>query len=384
MLTKFKTPLRLIKAVGANLIYGFPSRGMFVIGVTGTDGKTTTTSLIYHILKTAGKKVAMITTVGAYIGDKKYETGFHVTTPSSFTLQKYISRAKREKCDYLVLEVTSHGLFQNRTFGINFQIGVLTNITHEHLDYHKTYKNYLLAKLKLLKQSKTVILNKDDQSFELIKPILKEKQIIAYSLADSFPFKTNLLSPFNKSNCLAAVATSRSIGIDEKIIRKALTSFKLPPGRQEVIYNRNFQVMIDFAHTPNAFAQILPSLKKLTKGKLIHVFGAAGQRDSSKRPEMGRQSAKFADVIILTSEDPRDEKVSQINSEIRQGMKTAKKVFDIPDREKAIKYAISIAKRGDVVVLTGKGHEQSINLGKGEVPWNDAKIALKYLKSEQL
>lgn len=382
MLTKFKNPYRLAKAVGANLIYGFPSRGMFVIGVTGTDGKTTTTSLIYHILKTAGKKVAMITTVGAYIGDKKYETGFHVTTPSSYTLQKYISQAKKEKCDYLVLEVTSHGLSQNRTFGISFQIGVLTNITHEHLDYHKTYKKYLLAKLKLLKQSKTLILNKDDQSFELVKPFLKEKQMIAYSLKDAFPFKTNLLGEFNKSNCLAAVATSRSLGIDEKIIQKALLSFKLPPGRQEIVYNKGFQVMIDFAHTPNAFAQILPSLKKLTSGKLIHVFGAAGQRDASKRPAMGRESAKFADVIILTAEDPRDERVSQINSEIKRGIKTVKKVYDIPDREKAIKYAISRARSGDIVIITGKGHEQSINLGKGEVPWNDAKIALKYLKSK--
>ncbi len=381
MLAKFKKIHRLVRAVGANLVYGFPSRGMVVIGVTGTDGKTTTASLIYHILKSSGRKVAMITTVGAYIGDKKYETGFHVTTPSSFTLQKYINQAKGAGCNYLVLEVTSHALDQNRTFGIKFDIAVLTNITHEYLDYHKTYENYLAAKLKLLKRSQTLILNQDDESFELIKPGLLDKEIIPYSLKTNTTFKTNLLGEFNKLNCLAAATVARKLLIKDRLIQKALSTFKPPPGRQQLIYNKLFKVMIDFAHTPNAFAKSLPAFKKLATGRLIHLFGSAGARDKSKRPLMGEESAKFADIIILTAEDPRGEKVEQINLAIKKGIGQRKQVVEIPDREEAIKYAFSIAKKGDVVVLTGKGHEQSMNLGQGEIPWSDTEIALKYLKN---
>lgn len=388
MLRKLKNTYHLTKAIGANLLYVFPARKIQVIGVTGTDGKTTTSSLIYHLLQESGIKVAMITTVGAYIGKDRYDTGFHVTTPSSFTLQKYIKKAHAWGAEYLVLETTSHALDQNRVWGISYDIGVLTNITHEHLDYHKTYEKYVSAKLKLLKSSKVCVLNMDDKSFDYVQPKLRNKEIITYSLNNpkanytpkKYPFNTKQFGRFNLSNTLAAIGVAKKIGLADKDIKRAIMSFKAPPGRQEIIHDGDFKLIIDFAHTPNAFLNILPDLRKIKKGKLIHVFGSAGQRDTSKRPLMGKAASKFDDIIILTSEDPRNEKIEEINKAIKRGVsKDFKQLHEIPDREEAIKYAISIAQKGDIVVLTGKGHEQSMNLGKGEVPWSDKEIALKYI-----
>ena len=430
MLRTLKNTYHLGRALIANTRYGFPSRQMTVIGVTGTDGKTTTSSLIYHILNEAGLKVAMITTIGAYLGDKAIDTGFHVTTPSSMALNKYISRAKKAGMQYLVLETTSHALDQNRVAGISFDIAVLTNITHEHLDYHKTYNKYLAAKLKLLKKAKVAVLNMDDKSFGLVKRSLQKKIVYTYSLTNQkasftprkYPFNTRLLGHFNRANSLAAIAVAKRLKIADQDIRRALLSFSAPIGRQEMLYNKNFSVMVDFAHTPQAFLQILSDLKRKTKARLIHVFGSAGERDSSKRPFMGKASSKYSDIIILTAEDPRHESVSKINKDIRSGVtkefkelvnsqellaisqqkniiesnghqpaSTAKRgeliakgklLFEIPDREEAIKFALSMAERGDFIVITGKGHEQSMNLGQGEVPWSDVKVVKKYLPQD--
>lgn len=389
MIRKLKNFAHKILAIIANIQYGFPSKKLFIIGVTGTDGKTTTTSLIHHILKSADKKVAMVTTIGAVINNKTYDTGFHVTTPSSFSLQKYIKKALDQKVEYLVLEITSHALDQHRAYGINFDIGVLTNITHEHLDYHKTYENYLKAKAKLFQKAPVAILNKDDQSFEKISKLIPNKRIIAYSLSKEaefnlkkFPFKTKLSGDYNLQNCLAAIAATKQLGISDQIIKKALLTFNPPSGRQNIIYNKSFKVIVDFAHTPNAFEQLLKSFKN-RNGRLIHVFGSAGERDFSKRPTMGEASAKYADIIILTSEDPRSEKISDINNQIKKdiGKKFDKDTLvEIEDRQKAINYAIQIAKKGDIVLLTGKGHEKSINLGSGEIPWDEQKAVQKALK----
>lgn len=186
MIRAIKNFVHALEAESANIIYGIPGRKIKTIGVTGTDGKTTTSSLIFHILKTAGFNPAMITTVGAQIGDKTYSTGLHTTTPSPFTVQKYIKKAVESKCDYLVLEVTSHALDQNRVRNINFEIGVLTNITHEHLDYHGTYEKYLRIKSKLLKKSKIAIINMDDSSYKLVKPILHGRKVLSYSICQLF------------------------------------------------------------------------------------------------------------------------------------------------------------------------------------------------------
>lgn len=378
----------------ANLFYGRPARKIFTIGVTGTDGKTTTTSLIFHILKIAGKNPAMLTSVGAQIGEKEYETGLHTTTPSAFSLQKYIKRVVEAKCNYLVLEVTSHALDQNRVRGIAFKIGVLTNITHEHLDYHKTYENYVSAKSKLFRISEVAVLNKDDKSYALMREKSKNRKVYTYSLKGPADFTIKNIGiqfsakdgpasgwEFNFENFLAAVAVAKILEIDDEKIKLALSTFKFPEGRQEIVYDKDFKVIIDFAHTPNSFKRVLPALKKTSSGRLIHVFGSAGQRDASKRPLMGEISAEFSDVIILTSEDPRSEKIEDINQQIKIGMKNFKgELFEIPDRQYAIDFAIKMAKSGGTVVITGKGHEKSMNLGNGEISWSEHAAVERALK----
>src|SRR5579872_6734743 len=331
MWQKTKNIFHFQQAIIANIINGFPSRGMKIIGVTGTDGKTTTANLIYHVLHEAGEKAAVVSTVGAVIDGKKFDLAFHVTTPGRFAVQSYIKKAKKAGVKYIVLEVTSHALDQHRISGIHIDVGVITNITHEHLDYHKTYEKYVKAKAKLLKKAKVAILNKDDHSYLLLKkkelPRAHNKQITYGLKKDSsvnphnFPFQTKLLGQFNKYNCLAAISVLQQLHISDQKIRKALLSYQPPIGRQEIIYNNDFMVINDFAHTPNSFSVILPEAKRLARSRLIHVFGSAAKRDAYKRPEMGKFSAKYADIIILTSEDPRDEGFEKIAQEIAAGIK---------------------------------------------------------------
>jgi len=409
-----KNVYHLSQALTAHAIHGFPARGVVFVGVTGTDGKTTTASMIYHILHKAGQKVALISTVAAIINGNTIDTGFHVTTPDPWLIPKYIKLAKKAGSKYIILETTSHALDQNRVFGIPFHIGVLTNVTHEHLDYHKTYEKYVDAKFKLLKNSKIAIVNRDDRSYEQIsnlkshtprvlaslkrrisKTKLKDQKMVTYGMQantdvnpEVFPFETNLLGDFNKYNCLAAISVCLSLGIDPLVIRSGLEDFTPPVGRTEIVFQKDFTVMIDFAHTPNSIENILQSIKKemQPKGKIIHVFGSAGRRDASKRPLMGEASDKYADIIILTAEDPRDERIEDINKQILFGIKNQESriknqgLYIISDRQEAIEKAISLAQSGDVVVVTGKGHEKSMNMGKGEIPWSDHEAVKKALK----
>lgn len=384
-----KNIYHLLVAILANIIFGFPAKKLKVIGVTGTDGKTTTVYLIYHLLKEAGFKVAMVSSIGATINDKLYDTGFHVTTPSSMALQKFLKEAKKQNVDYFILETTSHALDQNRTWGIPFKVGVLTNITNEHLDYHKTYESYLKTKKKLLRMSDVAIINKDDKSYAFISDLEKIKgkdNWIPYSIKDKFEIKSDKLSSsFNKSNALAAVSLCRYLKVSDSNINKGLESFNLPSGRLDFVYSKEFKVMIDFAHTPNAFSQILSFLRPLTGGRLIHVFGCAGERDKTKRPEMGKISSDFANIIILTSEDPRRESVEKINGEIIDGIQNPiTQILKIPDRQKAIDKAIEIAETEDLVLLTGKAHEKSMNLGHGEESWDEYEAVKKALEKKGL
>lgn len=389
MWQRLKNIYHLFKAALATVRYGFPGRAMTVIGVTGTDGKTTTANLIYHLLRSNGKKTALISTVSAKIGDKEYDTGFHVSTPDGWILQSYLRKAKEAGCTHLVLEVTSHGLDQNRVFGIPFDIGVITNITREHLDYHKTMENYVKAKAKLLQRSKVAILNHDDSSYKALQPYLKGKKIITYGLTkasdvtpEKFPFKTTLPGEFNTYNSLAAITVGTILKLEN--IAKAIETFVPPKGRMEVVYDKDFQIIIDFAHTPNALEKLLSSLSQKKKGRLIHVFGSAGERDHGKRPLMGQASSSYADVSILTSEDPRHENVEKINQEICEGMKNAKEVREITGRQEAITYAVRLAKKHDTVVITGKGHEKSMNFNGKELPWSEHKAVEKALKNLDL
>ena len=392
----------LVKADIANAYYQKPSDQMKVIGVTGTDGKTTTSSLIYHILKSAGKKVSLISTVSATIGKKSYDTGFHVTTPSPFTVQKYLRQAADDGDEYFVLETTSHGLDQYRVFGVHFSIGLITNVTHEHLQYHKTYENYVKAKARLLEWSDLGIMNTDDKSYEYLSK-LKLKKRITYGLKNKADVSIDIsqklqqhLAGFNKYNYLGAYVVCHELGIADTDIYAAMKTFTLPPGRLEVVYDKDYKVIIDFAHTPNALHEALQSIRVVhkPKGRIVHLFGAAAFRDDSKRPLMGDESASHADTTIITEEDYRTEDPNQIADQIAVGMKKNKWKFisaesytgepktftSIVNRQEAIEKSLSIAKKGDIIVLTGKGHEQSLNRNGKEYSWDDKKAVLESIK----
>lgn len=373
----------LPKAILANIFYDFPTRGLTVIGVTGTDGKSTTVNMIYQILKAAGKKVSMISTINAVVAGKSYDTGFHVTSPDPFLVEKLARAAKASGDEFLVLEVTSHALDQYRFWGIRFNVGVITNVTHEHLDYHQTFESYRSTKLKLLTGVKYAIINNalktnvPQITFGLKNGDFNQEEI-----------KLNLKIPgdYNIENGLAALATAFSLGIDRKLSQKTLENFSGITGRmEEVENNKGIKIIIDFAHTPNALEQALKTLRKQTTKRLIAVFGSAGKRDVGKRSLMGRVAGQLADIVIVTAEDPRGE-LDIINRQIVAGAKIAgkdmqKNLFVIEDREKAIAFAINeVASPGDTVGIFGKGHEASMNLdGKTEIPWSDFAAVKKAL-----
>lgn len=387
-LQAIKNFYHLLQAVVANLYYGFPSRKLKVIGVTGTDGKTTTTHLIYHILKSAGKKVSMVSSVYANIAGRTYDIGFHVTSPDVFPVQKFLRQSAAAGDEFFILETTSHALSQNRSALIRFEAAVLTNITHEHLDWHKTYDNYVKAKLILLQKAKITLINADDRSFPLLKKLLNNKYF-TYGLKNKADYNLDLnkknglnLAEFNKYNFLAAFSVCKLLKIGEDQIIRAIKTFRLPKGRLEIVSKKPFTIIIDFAHTPNAIQAVLSDVKKryLTGNhRLIHVFGSAARRDESKRPLMGAESARYSDLIILTEEDYRDENPVKICNEIAQGIRQ-KNYEIIINRQKAIERAVQLAKPGDLVILTGKSHEKSLCRGKVEYPWSEhraVKIALK-------
>ena len=402
MLRFWKNLIHLVSALLACIYYGFPGNKMTVIGVTGTDGKTTTSHLIYHILKTAGQKVSLVSTIEAIINGTSIDTGFHVTTPSPWEIQKFMKIAVKGGCKYFVLEVTSHALDQNRTVGTSIDIGLINNISHEHIDYHKTLKRYRNAKAKIVRGVKYSILNKDDANFEYLKTKANGK-VITFSVTGKADFnskilklKPKILGKFNLANCIAASSVAALLKVDRSTIRSAVSSFRGIPGRMEEIkINKDFRVFIDFAHKPNALESALNATRILTKGKLIVVFGTAGLRDKLKRPMMGEIAAKLADWVILTAEDPRTEDVRDIINEISVGCKkeniievsknnfslrkitNEKKYFvKVPDRQEAINFAIrKVAQKGDLILLCGKGHEKSMCYGKTEFPW-DEKLAV--------
>lgn len=390
MWQKIKNYYHFLQAAVSAVFFNFPSNQITVIGVTGTDGKTTTVHMIYDILKAAGLKASMISSIYASIGSKTYDTGLHITTPSSWQIQRLLRRAVDSGHKYFVLETTSHGLDQNRLAFTKIEIGVLTNITHEHLDYHKKWKNYAAAKLKLLKIAKKAVINVDDEkSYDFATKKLKETPV-TYSIGKksdynlrNFNLKLKIQGVYNLSNALAAAAATATLGISKPKIKKALTAFPGAKGRMDKIdLKQKFDLYIDFAHTPNALQQALFTLKNQLDGRtaarLIAVFGAASERDILKRPLMGTVADAYADVIFITSEDPRKEDPIKIASEIIKGIKNKKSgrdLFVIADRAQAINYAIEIAKPGDIVALFGKGHEKSMAINGTETPWDEYEVA---------
>jgi UDP-N-acetylmuramoyl-L-alanyl-D-glutamate--2,6-diaminopimelate ligase len=398
--------------------FGFPARKLTVIGVTGTDGKTTTANLIYEILKAAGMKTGMISTVNAQIGDKILDTGFHVTTPEAPDVQHYLAQMVEAGLTHAILEATSHGLDQQRVVACDFDLAVVTNITHEHLDYHGSYDAYRAAKGRLFLElaaahqkiqgnPRLAVLNRDDSSYEYLKDLVGDldpvASMVTYGLhpaadvravniaADSqglqfttqiggqkIGFQSNLVGEYNVHNCLAAIAaTVVGMGLDEGAARRGVAAMRGIPGRMEVIdKGQNFLAMVDFAHTPNALKRALHTARQLTQGNVIAVFGSAGLRDREKRHIMAQVSAELADLTVLTAEDPRTESLDGILAEMAAGAKSkggveGKTFWRVPDRGQAIEFALTLAKAGDVIIACGKGHEQSMCFGEIEYTWDD-------------
>jgi UDP-N-acetylmuramoyl-L-alanyl-D-glutamate--2,6-diaminopimelate ligase len=405
---------------------GFPARSMTVIGVTGTDGKTTTSNLIYQILLAAGLRAGIISTVNAVIGDRVIDTGFHVTTPEAPEVQSYLRQMKEAGVTHVVLEATSHGLAQHRVTACEFDIAVVTNITHEHLDYHGSYEGYREAKAMLFRHleetvekahgnPRLAVLNRDDRSFDFLNGLVQGRKA-TYSLeqeadaraedirygptglhftavvpgGERFEVDSSLLGAYNISNILAALAaTLIGLGIEPAAAREGILAMKAVPGRMERIdLGQNFLAIVDFAHTPNALKVALETARQMTGGRVIAVFGSAGLRDREKRRLMAEVSARLADVTILTAEDPRTESLEDILAEMAraaesQGGQEGETFFRVPDRGGAIRLGVQMARPGDLVIACGKGHEQSMCFGETEYPWDD-RTAMRAALAESL
>ncbi|MBI3980367.1 UDP-N-acetylmuramoyl-L-alanyl-D-glutamate--2,6-diaminopimelate ligase [Candidatus Microgenomates bacterium] len=390
------------------LFHFYPARNLTVIGVTGTSGKTTVVSIIYHLLKKAGLAVSMVSTIQAIIGDKEYDTGFHVTNPDPWQLQKYFQQAVKAGSKYFVLEITSHGLAQFRNIGAHIDLGIVTNVTHEHLDYHKTFKNYLLTKAKIFSGVKYSIINRDDKNFRLLKN-LSSGRVVSFGIKNDadytpakYPFVTNLTGEFNKYNCLAAICAAKILGLSDELIKKSLVNIPALPGRmEEVKLGQNFRIFIDFAHKPDALEKVLQTSLKKPHKRIIVMFGVAGLRDKAKRPIMGEIATRLADISVFTAEDPRTENLGSLINQIVQGARrtNSKEISErelvsinkklpiqhlflrVPDRKKAINLLINkIAQKGDIILFCGKGHEKSMCFGTTEFPWDEKKEIVDSLK----
>ncbi len=407
----FKRIYHRFIAVLATVRFGFPARKLKLIGVTGTDGKTTTAHLIYLLLSAAGKKVGLVTTVDARIGGQIYDTGFHTTSPDAWHLQKYLHQMVEAGEEYAVLETTSHGLAQDRFWGLSFAVGVVTNLTHEHLDYHGSIANYRKAKAILFRNSKVAVLNADDESVDYFKSVTKGK-VLTYALkniAEITPqavtydqagqelkigdqlWRVPLYGVYNTYNLLAAWGVANLVGVTSQVAQEALNNYQPLPGRFELIdEGQDYQVVVDFAHTPNALEKLLSLARSLVKDKrIVVVFGCAGLRDTEKRPLMGRIAVTLADLSVFTSEDPRTEDEDTIISEIVSGAVAVGGVegvhfFRKPDRGEAIAFAIQeLMMTGDMLIVTGKGHEHTMCYGSQEVPWSDQEFIRQTLRSAQ-
>jgi len=389
----FKTGL--IKGAIASLKYRNPARKLKIIAITGTDGKTTSSTLLYHVLKNAGKKVALLSTVAAYIGDEKIDTGFHVTSPDANSLQKFLAKMVKKDMEFLVLEFTSHGAYQNRLWGIKPTIVGVTNITQDHFDYHLNYQNYIEAKSLIIKKAPLVVLNQDDGSFHKIRKYLTEKnKVVSYSQEEPLPKKIReivdqrFLEPYNQMNSRLVTKISLQLGLAQDEIAQGIKSFPGVEGRMQFVKNkRGLNIAIDFAHTPNALEEALKSLKKYMKvnkitGKLIAIYGCAGLRDALKRPMMGQVGLQYADLVVFTAEDPRTEDVWSIIRQMKEQLETGhNRIISIADRKEAIDFVINkLAKKGDLIGIFGKGPEKSMCYGTVEYPWDEEAVVKQALE----
>ena len=393
--------------------YDFPGRELTCIGVTGTDGKTSTSRLLFEMLRAGGLRVGLLSTIKAVIGDSEEPLELHVTTPEAPVVQRYLRRMVEAGLTHCVLETTSIGLAQHRVDAIPFQMGIVTNITHEHLDYHGDYDGYLAAKARLFditaQSGGTAVLNRDDSSYKKLAAIAGANQI-SYGLHEAdvtaserqyaadltrftlhlsgghlpdqppLPIATPLVGEFNVYNMLAAAAAAHCLGLDATAVQQGIAATDLISGRMERIdEGQDFLVVVDFAHTPRALEVAIDAAKRMVatrNGRVITVFGSAGKRDVAKRHLMSEISARDADISVLTAEDPRTEDLGDILAMMaqgceRQGGLEGETFWRLPDRGRAIYHALTLARPNDLVLICGKGHEQSICFGTIEYPWDD-------------
>ena len=406
-------PYHVGKAAFWGARYGFSGRKLKVIGVTGTNGKTTTSFMIWKMLNNSGRRAGVMTTVGWGV-DEINEQMEHMTTVDSHVLNKRIKEISDAGAEYLVLELTSHAMAQHRSLGIPIDVAVMTNVTHEHLDYHKTFERYRDAKRKLFKQAKYGIINADDPSAEYFESDvdtyitygvqygeMKAENIklkpdgVEYVIPseNDLKIKTRIAGNFNVYNSLACVAVGKRLGLSDKEIKDGIFALTEVEGRMvKIDEGQSFTAIMDYAHTPDAFEKLLPDMKKATVGRLIVVFGSAGgRRDPSKRRPMGEIAGKNADIVILTEEDDRDTPGDEIMEQIAEGVrehgkKDDKDLFKILDRPTAILEACKMAKRGDTVLFLGKGNEKTIERADGVHAYyelDEIKKALKKIKKKK-
>jgi UDP-N-acetylmuramoyl-L-alanyl-D-glutamate--2,6-diaminopimelate ligase len=420
--------------------YDFPSHKMILVGVTGTDGKTTTTNLLHAMLQAAGYEAGMISTVNARIGERSHDTGLHTTTPEASDVQRYLAEMAEAGATHAVLEVTSHGLAQHRLAGCDFDVAAVTNVTHEHLDYHGTFDSYLEAKASLFRRlmgsyrkprpegmeesplppavPKVAVINADDPgSYAYLGQIPADWQVVygldpdeadvtargveygpkglRFSLVSPWgevEIRSSLVGAFNVSNVLAASSAALALGVSPETVAPAVEAFRGVPGRMERIdEGQAFLAIVDFAHTPNALRRALEAAQEMAGdgGRVIAVFGSAGLRDREKRRLMGEVSARLADLTVVTAEDPRTESLDEIMAVTARaleegGRREGVDFWRVPDRGEALLHAVELARPGDVVITCGKGHEQSMCFGTTEYPWDDREALRRALHGETL
>lgn len=401
----------LLVAIAANIRYGFPARSAKVIMITGTNGKTTVATLIAGMLEHAGYKVGINTTAYYRIGDKTVQKKSSRTVEDMFVLHRMFARMRKAGCEYIVLEATSQALDQHRLWGVPTWAAIMTNLTQDHLDYHGTMQRYAAAKLKLFqRRPPIIILNRDDEWFEYFNGSSQAtKRKLSYGMtkdADgrmqhasmrkdgsdftlkvddvSLRIQTRLAGEFNLYNAAAAALFGYGEGLTPGQIKQGIASVKAVPGRLErVDAGQSFDVIVDYAHTPDALEKVLSAVRHLTKGKLMLVFGATGDRDRTKRPIMGEIAAKYADRIFVTDEETYTEDGAAIRGAILKGIeagKGEKKTVEIADRGEAMQAAFKEAKRGDTVLITGLGHETTRNMGGKAMTWSDTDVAARLLR----
>lgn len=409
LLRAVESAYRLLRVGIVSALYGFPARSLRVIAITGTNGKTTTANFINEILKQAGHTTALFSTATIEVAGVQSRNDMNVTVATTARMQRFFKDAKRSQADFVILEITSHALDQYKLALVPIDMAVMTNLTQDHLDYHKTMNAYAGAKARLFKRRpRYIVLNHDDAWFDYFNQFNAKERKATYGEHQdaniqfkniketakntsanvtidndqTLSLKTSLAGKVNMYNAAAAVATTHLIGIKPADITKGIANLKGVPGRFEYITQKPYGVVVDYAHTPDAIEKLLISAKAMTKGNVTIVFGSCGDRDKGKRPIMGEIAAKLADSIVLTDEENYTENANDIRRMIYQGIKQAKgqkKTTEIADRREAIAHALKSAQKDDMVLITGLGHEVYRVIDGVRIPWNDADVVREIL-----